>query len=1115
MMPVDEEDPHVLRLLEEALGSGRPPEQVCADRPDLLPVVRAAWERCRRLDAQLGDLFPSARPFPGGPVDSVEALPSIPGYAVEALLGRGGVGVVYRARHLRLNRPVALKTLLSGAYAGRVERARFHREAEAVAALRHPNVVQVYEVGEHGGRPYFTMELMDNGSLAGRLAGTPQPAADAAALVTTLARAVEAAHAAGIVHRDLKPANVLLAADGTPKVSDFGLALQSGGDEAFGLTLSGTRLGTPSYMAPEQAAGGSRGAVGPAADVYALGAILYELLTGRPPFRGESAAETERQVIADEPAPPRRLNTKVPRDLETICLKCLGKEPARRYATAAALADDLGRFVRGEPIAARPVGRVERGIKWVRRRPAVAAAVATAVVAAVIVGGGSVWVLADRAAVARDVAQDLDRVAAAHRAAAWDDATAALVRATARLGDRGPAGLRARLAAAGRDADLVRRLARIRSDRLLLSSGGALPTKWANGQYAAAFLEAGLGDDAADAQGVAARVAASDVRPALVGALYEWMRCAPDARQVAWLEEVTKRAAPDPTGWRDRALDPATWRDPAAAAAAEADPGLARQPVELLLVAYERMEAADRDPLPFLRRVRQAHPLNFWANLELGLALRKANELSEAIRYIEVASVLRPESTLPHVELAEALRLARRFDEALARIDTALGLDPQSLFALSARGAVFLDSGRTADGLRELEACLQVAPHSSVLRSNLGIALDRLGRHDEAIEQHRRAVALEPTHPQLFEALRDALVRRGRWDEVLDAWRVHLDVPPAPRKPKVWGGYAELCLFVGRMDEYRRVLPRLLDEAERSPGPQQWEVLGRACLLSPPPEPELRRATALIDRALDTQRENRTGLYPYFRLAKGLAEYRAGRYASAIAIMEGDAAGALHPAPRIVLAMARWRAGQQVEARRELARLASSFNWSPAHATGTNLWMIHVLRREAGNMILPDLPAFLEGRYQPRDNLERLGMAADCQAMELHVARASLWSAAIDADPALAASGRGHVVPPAALAGQGVGKDAHTLSDDGRRRWRERTRQWIRDELDVASGAAPADPGARDRAKATIRAWSTSGELAGVRDPAALARLPEVERREWAELWERAAAVAGGSKRSN
>src|SRR5262245_25741705 len=287
------------------------------------------------------------------------------------------MGIVYKARHLRLNRTVALKMLLAGAYAGPEERERFLREAEAVAGLRHANLVQVYDVGDHDGRPYFTMEYVEGGSLAQKLLGAPQPAHQAAALLATLAEAVQVAHRGGIVHRDLKPANILLTADGTPKIADFGLARHL--DSGSALTRTGDRVGTPSYMAPEQAMG-KASMIGPAVDIYSLGTLLYELLTGRPPFRGETPTETELQVIYQEPVPPSRLNARVPRDLETICLKCLQKAPERRYTTATALAEDLRRFQRGEPIAARPAGLLERTGKWVRRHPTPSAVLAASLI---------------------------------------------------------------------------------------------------------------------------------------------------------------------------------------------------------------------------------------------------------------------------------------------------------------------------------------------------------------------------------------------------------------------------------------------------------------------------------------------------------------------------------------------------------------------------------------------------------------------------------------------------------------------------------------------------------------------------------------------------------------
>jgi tetratricopeptide (TPR) repeat protein len=300
------------------------------------------------------------------------------------------MGRVYKARQKSLPRVVALKVMLGGAGAGPEEVARFRKEAGAMARLRHPNVVPIYEVGEGGGGPYLAMELLEGGSLAARLGGRPLPDhRAAAALLEVLARAVHYAHQQGIVHRDLKPANVLLAADGTPKLTDFGLAKRLDADST--LASWGAIVGTPSYMAPEQA-GGVRKKVGPAADVYALGAVLYELLTGRPPFAADQPPlDTIMQVLTEEPVPPRRMVARVPRDLEVICLKCLRKEPHRRYASAEALADDLRRYAEHKPIQARPVGAGERLWRWCQRKPVVAGLLAALLVVLVAGAGGITW----------------------------------------------------------------------------------------------------------------------------------------------------------------------------------------------------------------------------------------------------------------------------------------------------------------------------------------------------------------------------------------------------------------------------------------------------------------------------------------------------------------------------------------------------------------------------------------------------------------------------------------------------------------------------------------------------------------------------------------------------
>jgi tetratricopeptide (TPR) repeat protein len=458
-------DPRVQQLLDEISDSGRSPEEVCGTNPDLLPEVRRRWEQMCAVEAELDVLFPTPGPDPKGGMSALwhagADLPRIPGYDVEALLGRGGMGVVYRARQLRLNRPVALKMLLAGAYAGPQERARFQREAEAVAGMRHANIVQIYDVGEHEAWPYFTMELLEGGSLAQALAGTPQPAFKVAALLATLAEAVQVAHQAGIVHRDLKPANILLTGDGTPKVADFGLARHFDGEPA--LTSSGDRMGTPSYMAPEQVIGKAK-TIGPASDVYALGAMLYEMLTGRPPFRGETASETERQVVADEPVPPGRLNPKVPRDLETICLKCLHKDPPRRYVDAGALAADVQRFLEGRPVLARRISPLERAWRWCRRNPAGAALGLLVLVLLGLCVGGALWVQRQqlerrteaqlrRERARLEIEQVLGHQEDLRQQGLWEDARSELTLAQTRLHDAGSDELRRRLVRAHSELD--------------------------------------------------------------------------------------------------------------------------------------------------------------------------------------------------------------------------------------------------------------------------------------------------------------------------------------------------------------------------------------------------------------------------------------------------------------------------------------------------------------------------------------------------------------------------------------------------------------------------------------------------------------------------------------
>ncbi len=699
------DDSHVEELLQTLLDSGGTPEEVCRTCPELLPQVRARWQRLRAVEAEVSALFPEFTSVDGaGPRDlPATDLPRIPGYEVQQVLGRGGMGVVYKAWHHRLNRAVALKMLLSGAYARPEELQRFLREAEAVAGLNHANIVQVHDVGGLEGRPYFTMELVEGGSLAQKVAGTPQPARQAAALVATIAEAIQVAHQSGIIHRDLTPANILLTADGTPKITDFGLARRL---EGSGLTLSGVFMGTPSYVAPEQARGQKEG-LGPASDTYALGAILYELLTGRPPFRAETTAATLHQVLSEDPIPPSRLVPRLPRDLETICLKCLQKEPQRRYASAAALAEDLRRFERGEPIKARPLGPLSRLVRWVRRRPTAAALYGTvlaAVLLALALVGVWLWLNGQRTATVRAVAEDLREVTRLQQQGDLVGARATLERARGRLGAGGPTELQQRLERAGNELELVARLDTIRLDRAIVVAG-VFNRARSNRGYEREFRAVGLGTDQAPGV-VAARVAASPVQGALVAALDDWAVCTTDARRRAWLLEVARTADPDP--WRDQVRDPRAWEDRAKLCKLAETAPVAKQSLQLLVALGERLQAhgGDADAVHFLRRVQQVHPTDFYANFMLANALARTNRNEDAVGYYRAALAVRPDAAVVWYNFGDALRELGRLDEAIAALEQCVRLDPKHGWAHAALGSALRAKGRTDEAINHLQAAL-------------------------------------------------------------------------------------------------------------------------------------------------------------------------------------------------------------------------------------------------------------------------------------------------------------------------------------------------------------------------------------------------------------------------
>ena len=1090
------DDTRVQQLVDELLDSDTTPEAVCESCPELLSLVRTKLQRVRRLSADLDALFPPPGEAPPPPEET--GLPQVPGYEVEAVLGRGGMGIVFRARHLRLNRLVALKMLLAGAYASQQEQTRFQREAEAVARLKHPNIVQVYDVGDSDGRPYFTMELLDGGSLEQTLLGAPQPARRVAAVVAALAEAVHVAHQGGIVHRDLKPANILRTTDGTLKIADFGLARWLEGQPE--LTFSGARIGTPCYMAPEQALGNAS-AIGPAVDIYALGALLYEMLTGRPPFRAETAADTERQVIAAEPVPPTRLNPKVPRDLETICLTCLHKNPQRRYASAAALLEDIQRFQRCETIRARPPGFAERAVKWVRRHPTPAVTVCASLLLALLLMGGGFWLALQNAHRRNGAVADLNELASLQQRARWAEARAALGRAETWYQGGGPGDLRERIAVARLDLDLVIRLDAIRLERVTRGELAFYKRK-ANRDYLRTLESAGLGTSHDPPARVAALINASPVRGALVDAVCDWALCAGNEEQRNWLLEVARQTDTGSPGWRDRALDPAAWNDVKALTELARTAPVTRESVSLLLALGERLRGVGGDAAMFLRRVQAAHPADFWANLIAGNALVHASP-HEAAAYYRAALASRPQAAVGYCAVGNAVRIEHYSDLATDYYRKAIELDPGYVTAYNSLGDVLRDQGRLDEAIEYYRRAVQLDPEYVWAHLNLANALRTKGQFDEAHDQFLDAVLVDPENWPAQEAIRTHLLRNGRGREAQRVWQMALESNPVEHS--AWFGYAELCLFLDEEEEYQRACRDLLERFGAINDLVVSERVGRTCLLRPATEDELEKGAALAEIAVAARESAPEWAYPYFLFAKGLAEYRQNQFESAMTTLSGPASTVMGPAPRLLLAMVQYRLGQSLAARRTLAAAVGAFDWSAQLADQRDTMIWHILRREAETLILPDLPAFLQGTYQPQENDERLALMGICQFKDLRVAMARLYAAAFASDPGLAedlqAGRRYSAACSAALAGSGAGADCAGMSAEERRGWRDQARAWLRADLaawDTRIGDSVAPDGVL---LAKLVNWRVDPALAGLRERRSLEALSADERQECLALW--------------
>jgi serine/threonine protein kinase/tetratricopeptide (TPR) repeat protein len=1034
-------------------------------------------------------------------------------------VGRGGMGVVYEAEQVSLGRRVALKVLPFAATMDPRQLQRFHNEARAAASLDHPHIVHVHAVGCERAVHFYAMQFIEGQTLAAviadlrRAGGKPvpseeqpttphvpeAPAADTApqAAASTertrlgrahyrrvaewgiqAAEALDHAHALGIVHRDVKPGNLLVDGRGGLWVTDFGLAhIQSDAR----LTMTGDLVGTLRYMSPEQALA-KRVVVDHRTDVYSLGATLYELLTLEPAFTGNDRQELLRQIAFEEPRPPRRVSKAIPVELETIVLKAMEKNPAERYATAKALADDLRRWLADEPIRARRPGLVGRGRKWARRHQAV---VWSTTLVALILAASVGWVLGDRSARRREaegkVVQALDEAGSRlPQGNPWDPAlTSAAQRAGMQL-DSGLLGRdsRRRVEQLQRDMRMLAELERIRlagtEARRVGGEVGGQHFDYAAcvAQYGDPFRDYGIDVKVLGPEGAAARVRASAIREPLVAGLDHWAYMLwgvgeEEPRQTArQLLAVTRQV--DPDVWRNRLREL-----PDASGTNDLSELIRTAPVEELSAATLDLlclavilvpQGGGRVSelvLEVLRRAQRRFPASFYINHGLAFALAHAEppQREEAIGFYRAAMALRPGSPGAHFNLGNVLREKGRLDEAVAEYREALQLKPDYAEAHTNLAAVLREQGKLAEAEAADRRSIQLQPENAEAHTNLAAALCDQGRLDEAIAECREAMRIKPSFGGAHNVLGNALQARGQPDEAIAEYREAIRLTPDDFRP-------HFCLGNTLRDKGR------LDEAIA----------------------EFHESIRLNKDYAGAHNNLGSVLFCKGQRDEALAKYR-----EALAL-KPDFADA-HCNIGLVLEVK----GQFAEALTSRRRGHELGSRDPRWRFPSAEWV-----KQCERLVELDgkLPAILSGTGQPADAAERAEYADVCQKKRLYAAAARLYREAISAKPDLVASPvkgvRYNAACAAALAGCGTGEGAAKLSEAERAGFRKQALDWLRADLDLRRGQLDKEPA---QVAEKMQHWLIDPDFNGVRGPDALARLPEAERERWQKLWADVAAT--------
>jgi serine/threonine-protein kinase len=1160
----------------------------------------------------------------------------------------GGLGQVSVARDEELNRDVALKEIKPQYADNAAARLRFVTEAEVTGGLEHPGIVPVYGLGCFAdGRPFYAMRFVQGDNLQQAIERfhatdwSRHRASERQLALRGLLRrfvdvcnAVAYAHSRGVLHRDIKPANVLLGPYGETLLVDWGLAKvlqphegQAVPTEGFWrpsgaevVTQAGAVVGTPAYMAPEQAGGG---ALGPAADVYGLGATLYHLLAGRAPFAAPHVLDILMRVVEGEYRPAREVNPSVPAALSAVCQKAMALLPQDRYRSAKELAAEVDRWLADEPVAACREPWPARLGRWARRhRPLVASAAALLVTAVVALVVGIVAVnreqkrtekaLAAESQSRRRTREALDEMSSqviedwlvrrgqlepaqraflekalnyyeafAEESGQTEEARKGVANAHLRAGN-----IRRRL---GQNAEAE--AAYRRAQELYAALANDFPAV-ALYRLELAVTQANLGvllkdtgrapqAEAAYRDALAVLKALAADFPAVPGYRLELART---HKHLGWLLAITGRAQEAEAGYQDAlAVCQRLTADFPAEAGYRQELAASYQILAMLLgetgrpkeaeAAYHdalaifkpladdfptnpnhlhnlaavyltlgnllkdtgraaQAEQAYRDALALFRRLAVDFPGAPWNRWELALShmnlgnllvdMNRPKEGETALRdAVDIQRQLaadfpsvpqyRQELARGHQSLANLLKNTGRAKEAEAAYARALAIQKQLVIDFPTAPSYHCDLANVLIGLAELArgrkeygAARQLLEQA---RPHLQAALDAtpLDRYYRAVFRDHRLL-LTATLRDLGGHAAAELPRSPVGEEIRLAWQKALEQNPPQHNE--WWGYAELCLFLENEGAYRRARQALLKRFGAATDPVVADRTAKACLLLPGAADELHQAAALADRAVAAGPQH--PWFAYFQLVKGLAEFRQGHFDSADeqlrAAMTPKAPTTITVPARLVLAMMHQRRGRPQEARQMLAAAVVAFDWEASNAGDVDAWVCHVLRRQAEALILPNLPAFLRGEYQPRDNDERLALLGACQFKGLRRTAARLYADAFAADAKLAeemnTQHRYSAACHAALAGCGQGDDMVHIDDQERASWRKQALDWLRADLKVyAQRLQTGKPEDRSQVEQRLRHWQGDADLSGVRDQGALAKVPAAERPAWGALW--------------